>query len=270
MRKLCRSLRTRRHHRRGDLNRYGFQSPGPFGAGGDSSNLFSPKAQAPVVFRAFDAFGPESEVVKTQPPGFSGTSKTAGRVFIFETLFGPSALLYRESPFAVFRTFLPCKTRSDLLADIAAEGRFPEGAHPLARKVARSMIDYFKGRPLEIEWPPWPWLDLGELTPLQRAVLEETARIPYGKTRAYGDIAAAVGRPKACRFVGSTMAKNPFPLLIPCHRVVRSDGSPGEFGGGTPLKQALIDLERRTFDKLGKSRNWDGKVKSSRCKARKF
>ncbi|MBW1956883.1 MAG: MGMT family protein, partial [Deltaproteobacteria bacterium] len=191
--------------------------------------------------------------MKIQMSSFSGTRKKTGRVFIFETLFGPSALLYRESPFAVFRTFLPRNSRSDLLADITAQGRFPEGAHPLARKVARSVIDYFKGRPLQIEWPPWPWLDLGKLTPLQQSVLEETARIPYGKTRSYRDIAAAVGRPRACRFVGSTMAKNPLPLLIPCHRVVRSDGSPGEFGGGTPLKQALLDLERRNFDKLGKS-----------------
>ncbi len=249
MRKLCRSLRTRRHHRRGDLNRYGFQFPGPFGAGGFTRSSF-PKAQTPVVSIAFDTFAPESEVVMIQMSRFSGTPKKTGRVFIFETLFGSSALLYRDTPFAVFRTFLPRKSRSDLLTGIAAQGRFPEGAHPLARKVARSVTDYFKGRPLQIEWPPWSWLDLGELTPLQRAVLEETARIPYGKTAAYRDIAAAVGRPNACRFVGSTMAKNPFPMLIPCHRVVRSDGSPGGFGGGTPLKQALIDLERRTRSNL--------------------
>jgi methylated-DNA-[protein]-cysteine S-methyltransferase len=59
----------------------------------------------------------------------------------------------------------------------------------------------------------------------------------------YKTIAAAVDRPKAYRFVGTTLAINPFPILIPCHRVIRSDGAIGEYGGGSALKKWLIDLE---------------------------
>ncbi len=154
--------------------------------------------------------------------------------------------MYRESPFAVFRTFLPRQTLSGLMEALdASGGPFREGAHAHARTLSRSIVDYFKGLIPEMEWPPWSWLDLAGLTPLQRSVLRETAKIPYGKQRSYRDIACAIGRPRACRFVGSTLAKNPFPLLIPCHRVIRSDGTPGQFGGGTPLKQALLDLEAR-------------------------
>jgi len=61
--------------------------------------------------------------------------------------------------------------------------------------------------------------------------------------RSYRDIAVAVGRPRAYRFVGTTLANNPFPILIPCHRVIRSDGSFGLFGGGSDMKRKLIELE---------------------------
>jgi len=81
------------------------------------------------------------------------------------------------------------------------------------------------------------------LTPLQQLVLRATTDIPYGSVRSYKQIAEAIHRPRAYRFVGSTLAKNPFPILIPCHRVIRSDSSLGQFGGGTDLKRELIDLE---------------------------
>jgi methylated-DNA-[protein]-cysteine S-methyltransferase len=173
-----------------------------------------------------------------------------GKALIFKTRYGYSAVLYTESPFEIFRTFLPRPKQEDLIKAVDAVGFFEKGSHESARRVSRSIADYFQGRPLEIDWPPWPWVTLGGLTPLQQSVLRETAKIPYGTLRSYKDIAAAIDRPRACRFVGSTLAKNPLPLLIPCHRVIRSDGTPGQFGGGTPLKQALIDLERRCANNL--------------------
>ena len=186
----------------------------------------------------------------SQPLPQAGIAQKAGYTSIFQTLFGYSALLYREEPFAIFRTFLPNPVLADLVAAIDAIGRFQKGSHEPARTVSRSIRDYFKGQPLEIEWPPWLWMDLEALTPLQQSVLQETAKIPYGKQKSYREIAEAIGHPRAFRFVGSALARNPLPLLIPCHRVIRSDGMPGQFGGGMPLKQALIDMERRNAQNL--------------------
>ncbi|MEW5866392.1 MAG: methylated-DNA--[protein]-cysteine S-methyltransferase [Bacillota bacterium] len=76
-------------------------------------------------------------------------------------------------------------------------------------------------------------------------VLEETSRIPYGKTVSYGQIAAAIGAPSATRAVGRALAANPLPIIIPCHRVVGRDGSLVGFGGGLRLKEWLLSHERR-------------------------
>ena len=85
-------------------------------------------------------------------------------------------------------------------------------------------------------------LDLRRLTAFQRRVLQETARIPPGRLRSYGDIAERIGKPGAARAVGQALGANPIPILIPCHRVVAQDG-PGGFTGGLRLKRALLALE---------------------------
>jgi len=81
-------------------------------------------------------------------------------------------------------------------------------------------------------------------TPFERAVWNTVRKIPYGQTRTYGWVAAETGKRKRARAVGQAMANNPFPLVVPCHRVVASDGSLGGFSGGLELKKALLDLER--------------------------
>lgn len=85
--------------------------------------------------------------------------------------------------------------------------------------------------------------DLSGLTPFERAVLMKALEIPPGEVRAYGWIAAEIGRPRAVRAVGSALGRNPVPVLIPCHRVVRSDGSVGNYGLGPDLKRALLGTE---------------------------
>ena len=85
-------------------------------------------------------------------------------------------------------------------------------------------------------------LDL-RATPFQRRVLERVLHIPYGQTATYGQIAAELREPNAARAVGAANGANPLPLLIPCHRVVGSDGSLVGFGGGMPLKRWLLQLE---------------------------
>ncbi len=108
------------------------------------------------------------------------------------------------------------------------------------RKVVFLVTAYFEGQRIQT---PWELLRMEGLTGFQRAVLEETAQIPYGALRTYKQLARALGHPKACRPVGTALAKNPFPILIPCHRVIRSDHAIGGFGGGTPLKKWLIQHE---------------------------
>ncbi len=154
--------------------------------------------------------------------------------------FGEAAIVYCGNPFALKKIFLPRVDRQELLKVIIAEGQSKPGSHAKAFTVAETIKQYFKGTPAQ---PNWPWLDMESLTPLQQSVLRATADIPFGTVRSYKDIAAAIDRPRAYRFVGTTLANNPFPILIPCHRVIRSDATLGQFGGGTDLKRKLIGLE---------------------------
>jgi O-6-methylguanine DNA methyltransferase len=93
--------------------------------------------------------------------------------------------------------------------------------------------------------------DLRTLTSFERAVLECTTAIPAGEARPYGWVAREIGRPKAVRAVGTALARNPVPLLIPCHRVVRNDGVIGNYAlGGTPNKHRLLTMEGVPVDSL--------------------
>jgi O-6-methylguanine DNA methyltransferase len=89
-------------------------------------------------------------------------------------------------------------------------------------------------------------IDWRGMSPFQRRVLRSALRIPYGRTSTYGKIASAVGNPKAARAVGRALGANPLPLVIPCHRVIASDGALGGYSaaGGVRVKQKLLDLER--------------------------
>jgi O-6-methylguanine DNA methyltransferase len=86
-------------------------------------------------------------------------------------------------------------------------------------------------------------IDLRGLTDFERAVLAKTGEIPHGEIRPYGWIAREIGRPAAVRAVGSALGRNPVPLAIPCHRVVRTDGTVGHYAFGQPMKLQLLALE---------------------------
>ena len=110
----------------------------------------------------------------------------------------------------------------------------------LFKKTARQLNEYFAGERREFELELTP-----EGTKFQVQVLEALRGIPYGETRTYRDIAEAVGRPKAVRAVGNANGRNPLPIVIPCHRVIGSDGSLTGFGGGIEIKRYLLDLEQQ-------------------------
>ncbi|GGX72510.1 methylated-DNA--[protein]-cysteine S-methyltransferase [Streptomyces minutiscleroticus] len=88
-------------------------------------------------------------------------------------------------------------------------------------------------------------------TPFQRAVWQQLRRIPYGETRTYGELAAALGSPGASRAVGLANGRNPVGIVVPCHRVVGANGGLTGYGGGLDRKRRLLDLERRTAPSSG-------------------
>lgn len=104
---------------------------------------------------------------------------------------------------------------------------------------ARELDEYFDGRRREFDLP----LDLRLSNGFRRTVLEHLTRVGYGTTISYGELADASGNPKAARAVGSACRTNPLPLIVPCHRVVRSDGSVGQYLGGVAAKELLLALE---------------------------
>jgi len=104
---------------------------------------------------------------------------------------------------------------------------------------ANQLEEYFDGTRRDFDLPISP---VG--TDFQMAVWKELLVIPYGETRSYKQIAQNIGKPKSCRAVGMANNRNPISIVIPCHRVVGSDGSLVGYGGGLDMKQKLLDLER--------------------------
>lgn len=114
-----------------------------------------------------------------------------------------------------------------------------EGRPAAIAEAERQMKEYFAGDRQRFELPLDP-----EGTDFQRSVWWALAEIPYGATASYGDIARRVGRPTAFRAVGMANGQNPLPIVLPCHRVIGSNGTLTGFGGGLELKEGLLSHER--------------------------
>jgi methylated-DNA-[protein]-cysteine S-methyltransferase len=107
------------------------------------------------------------------------------------------------------------------------------------RKFCRRLQRYAAGKPVRWSVP----LDLSAGTTFQQAVWRALKTIPRGETRSYGWVAQKIGKPKASRAVGAACGANPVPVIVPCHRVIASDGSIGGFGGGLSTKRRLLQIE---------------------------
>ena len=136
---------------------------------------------------------------------------------------------------------LPNRALDDFLDELAAtvSPRIVEAPGALD-EVRRELDQYFNGRreafELKLDW---------QLVPggFYRKVLRATARLPFGVTATYGEIAGKAGNPRAHRAAGTALGSNPLPIVVPCHRIVRSGGDPGNYGGGPDLKRRLLVLE---------------------------
>jgi methylated-DNA-[protein]-cysteine S-methyltransferase len=113
-----------------------------------------------------------------------------------------------------------------------------DNSHPLLLEAGRQLAAYFAGTLREFDLP----LEM-EGTNFQLRVWNLLRQIPYGETRSYGDLARTLGTPAAVRAVGAANGANPIAIVVPCHRVIGSNGTLTGYGGGLPLKRRLLDLE---------------------------
>jgi methylated-DNA-[protein]-cysteine S-methyltransferase len=132
------------------------------------------------------------------------------------------------------------RDEDDFLERLLAE----HGDAPVLRSdrldpVRRALDRYFAGKRLEFDVA----VDLGRVPPFQRRVLDATARIPAGRVATYTQVAVRAGSPRASRAAGNALHANPVAIIVPCHRVLRTDGSLGGYGGGLPIKEWLLRHE---------------------------
>jgi methylated-DNA-[protein]-cysteine S-methyltransferase len=149
-------------------------------------------------------------------------------------------LLLMATPKGIVRIAFETENRDDVLGEVAEHVsprilEAPRRLDPLRRELDR----YFAGKLRDFD-VPIDWSLTGDFA---RRVLRRTARIPYGSVASYGDVAMDVGTPRGARAVGNALGSNPIPVVVPCHRVVRTGGAIGGYGGGLPRKRWLLALE---------------------------
>ena len=152
--------------------------------------------------------------------------------FQFFTPLGSMALAADEEKNAITRLYLPNSPTPRLMSRQT----------PLLDRGREQLLEYLSGLRREFDLPLAP-----EGTPFQQRVWTQLQCIPWGETRSYRDLAVAVDCPKGFRAVGMANNRNPIPILIPCHRVIGTDGALTGYAGGPELKRALLRLEGHKF-----------------------
>jgi len=150
------------------------------------------------------------------------------------------SLLLAKTPKGLVRVGLPNQDDDALLVDLAARVSPRVMESPAALDEVRRELDlYFEGK-LDSFNLPLDWRLSGGF---RQRVLRAIDRIPYGQTRSYTEMARKAGNERAVRAAGTACGSNPIPLVVPCHRVLRTGGALGGYGGGLPMKRALLELE---------------------------
>jgi methylated-DNA-[protein]-cysteine S-methyltransferase len=140
----------------------------------------------------------------------------------------------------------------DTPAGLLAAGAFPDavrGGCAAIEAIARDIAAFLNGHDIRF---PLGDVRLNMCSPFQRSVLRAEHAVPRGMVTSYGRIATHLGVPTGARAAGTSLARNPFPVIIPCHRAVRSDGAVGGYQGGPRMKRALLEMEDVAFDRLGR------------------
>jgi methylated-DNA-[protein]-cysteine S-methyltransferase len=150
-------------------------------------------------------------------------------------------ILLGATPQGLVRVGLPAEDEDSVLDELAqrVSPRVLKAPRGTLTQVHRQLDEYFDGSRRAFEVP----LDWRLTQGFRRAVLRATAQIPYGKTASYRDVAARAGSPRAVRAAGTALATNPLPIVVPCHRVLRTGGALGSYRGGVQAKAQLLSLE---------------------------
>lgn len=150
------------------------------------------------------------------------------------------ALLLAQTRRGLVRVGLPNQDADELLVDLAERVSPRVLEAPAELDETRRELDlYFEGKLDSFDLP----LDWQLSSGFRRRVLRAIDRIPYGQTRSYTEMARKAGNERAVRAAGTACGSNPIPLVVPCHRVLRTGGALGGYGGGLPMKQSLLELE---------------------------
>lgn len=162
------------------------------------------------------------------------------RLSVIETKIGWIGLAWTPDGLAGLQ--LPRKSKADAMRELRENYR-EAGEAQAPREMVRQLTDYAERRRRAFDLS----LDWSAIKPFQRSVLKATSKIPCGETRSYGWVARQIGKPRASRAVGHALATNPIPIVLPCHRVIGSDGGLHGYGGGLPMKAMLLRLEGAAF-----------------------
>ncbi len=153
--------------------------------------------------------------------------------------FGPMFACATDA--GLIRIGLPADDEDEVLDELAAKvsPRILRSARPVLTETRRELDRYFAGGLQTFDLP----LDWRLSHGFRAEVLHELTAVPYGQTVTYAELAARAGRPNAVRAAGSAMATNPLPIVVPCHRVLRTGGAVGSYRGGVAMKERLLALE---------------------------
>jgi methylated-DNA-[protein]-cysteine S-methyltransferase len=161
--------------------------------------------------------------------GYAFTDSPLGRLLVASTPRGLIRVSYSEENADAVLTELAARVSPRVLESALDEPR-------------RELDEFFSGRRQQFELAlDWRLVE----SAFARRVLNATAKIPYGGSSSYGEIAQAAGNPRAFRAAGTALGRNPLPIVVPCHRVLKAGGAIGNYGGGVERKMALLKLEAR-------------------------
>ena len=162
--------------------------------------------------------------------------------------FGEITVVWRYADKKVVRVFLP-KQRGLFNSSVYKSSRVRAIPAQDVGATCRKMMSLLTGEKVHVSLTALDW---SMTYPFQMRVLRMEHRIPHGMVSTYGRLAHKLGHPRAARAVGTALARNPFPIIIPCHRTIRSDRSLGGYAGGLAMKRELLELEGLEFDRQGR------------------
>ena len=147
------------------------------------------------------------------------------------------------TPYGICRVVLTISRESEFVETLKTISPSPKKQPRQLLEIEKEFHLYFSGKLKKFSYKP----DLRQGTRFQQRVWEKLVFIPFGETRSYQWLAGAIRQPKAYRAAGNANGKNPTPIIVPCHRVIRKNGDLGGFTGGTHLKKYLLDLEKKFY-----------------------